>query len=817
MAKRKKKDRRKRRRPLRSMMPIPGAVQAQIEELLQDEQPDEALAVIEEWFEKRTDHPLLCFYAGCAHGELGNLFRSVTYLRKAQRGDRRNESILHNLVLAYMELDFSTHALRVLRRYLRTALALTGDDTDQLQSLRTTLDRYQDEAAVHFGVRPEYYEEADYWNEEAQIAQWEGDWDAAIAAADKALKVLPDHAPALNNRALTFCFVGRLEEAITDEERVLAVDPNNVHALANLTRFHYLRADREAMRTCFERLQALSPDDWAYQSIPIPKMLEAYAAAGTDEQIHAFLEQYAEEASARGYYMLGAAAANLGRPREAVRVWRKMAEDGTRWRKMAQDGLEALRAGRFGLGRGVRFPYTTAYELVAEDQLARLMEIMQETEDDSPERHRAMEGIDAQHPGLLEAARWFLWYDDQASPALEMLATLGTERAWEEVRTFALGQAGTNEERLKAAHLLAERGHLPTDEPVRLWMDGEWRELLLRKFEITDEPYLPYSEEVLELLVQAGEVYQGEDWDEAERIYRHILELEPNCCPAYQNLAVIASMRGDVDTMRAYVEKSLEIDPDYVMGRCSLAGIHLQEGRIDLAEELVKPLMERTQFAPFEMRAYQLLQARIHILRDNLEAAASILAVLQDLYPDDPAVNGLDERLSLLQSMANMDERMREQARRMRERNYARPLDEGASLETCLGRHIKETLYEFSRRLGISGVSGYRKAELVDVVAEWLREVDALREILSELPDRAREAMGYVLGQGGVVSWDAFNERYDNDLDDVYYIPYTEPDTVMGQLRMTGLLYIGTEAGERRVRVPAELRTCLRELGREVL
>jgi len=485
---------------------------------------------------------------------------------------------------------------------------------------------------------------------------------------------------------------------------------------------------------------------------------------------------------------------------------------------MAEDGLEALRAGKSGLGRGSRFPYITAYELVARDQMERFVEVVQETEDDSQERHRAMEGIVLQHPGLLEAARWLLWYGDQVSPSLQMLAMLGTERAWEELHTFALGQAGTDQERLEAAHLLAERGRLPTDEPVRLWMDGEWRELLLKKFEITDEPPdLPYSEEVLELLAQAGEAYQGEDWDEAERIYRRVLELEPNCCPAYHNLGVIAGLRGDVDTMRAYAEKSLEIDPDYAMGRCSLAQIHLQDGEVDLAEELVKPLLERTRFAPFEMKAYQLVQAHIHIQRDNLEAAASILAVLQDLYPDDPVVNDLDERLSLLEPMANMREWMRERTCRRRERNYARPLDEGASLETCLDRHTRETLYEFSRRLGMSGVSGYRKAELVDVVAEWLREVDVLRGVLSELPDRAREAMGYVLGQGGVLSWDAFNERYGSDLDDVYYIPYTEPDTVMGQLRMTGLLYIGTQAGERRVQVPAELLSCLQELGREVL
>ena len=815
MARRKRERRRRKRGQVLRSAPIPAEVRAQIEDLLEEDRPKDALEVIETWLEKRPDNADLCFYAGCAHGSLENFLRALTYYRRSYRRDQRNEATLCNLIPVYVQTGFLTHALRVLKRYLRTEMALEEGDTGHLTELRVHLENYQREAAGYFDVGVADYEEAHFWDEEAQICQQEGNWDGAIAATNKALGILPDHPPALNNRAMSYYYGGHIDEAVADEERVLAMDLRNVHALSNLTRFYYVRDERQKMLGCFERLKALSPTDWEHQAEPIVKMLEAYAVAGTDEEVYAFLKQYVDEVPARGYYMLGASAANLGKLREARRVWEKVVDDGAGWEGMAEQALEALDAGKSGLGRAPRFPYTAMHELVTRKQIERLAEASSETRGEEQERRRTIDEMTAQHPGLLEAARWFLWHGDDLTPALSMLALLGTERAWAEVRTFALGQIGTDQERTEAIHLLRDRNMISDNEPIRVWLRGEWKDILLKRFEVTDEPGdLPYSEEAADLLGQGVEAIHEENLDEAERIYLRILDLEPNCYEACNNLAQIASRRGDTDTVRRYLERSLEINPDYLVGRCNLANIHLIDGQMDRVQELIRPLIDRTQLAPFELKAYYLLQARIQIVLGDVETAGNLIAAVQEWYPDHPEVEDLTKRLNALRPIGKLFEWVKENTRRKRERDDARLLDEDTSLESCLNRHIRENLYGMALRLGASRVSGYRKGELIGLVAELLRDADALQMMLSRLPEKAREALDSVLAQGGVVPWAAFNDRYGNDMEDTYYGPHSEPKTAMGQLRMTGIVYMGVVAGERKVMVPTELRSRLREFSR---
>lgn len=467
MAKKKKKDhQRKKSRFLNLVAPVPGAVRAQIEKLLTDDRPDEALVILEEWLEKRPDHPLLSFYAGSAHAMQGRPGTALRYYRTAYRGDRRNESLLNNLLYVYLKLGFTTHALRILQSYMETGLAFEQGDLSKMSELQAEIGKFQREVADHFGIPVDRFEEAHYWDEECQIAQQEGDWSGSISAANKALSILPDHPPVLNNRAMSYYFAGRLEEAIADEERALALDAVNVHTLTNLIRFHYFRGEQAAVESYFSRLQALSPEDWRHQSSPIAKMMEAYAVAGTDEEIHAFLREYAAEEPARGSYMLGAAAANLGEKREARRLWKKVKDDGSGWKSLAEDALSALADGKPGMGRADHFPYLTYHELLSGSQLQLLLDVLDADSNDKQAQQRTVGETAARHPGLLAAARWFLWYGPRASDGIQMLVRLGTEEAFAALREFALGTAGTDAERLEATRQLDKAGQRPPDDAL---------------------------------------------------------------------------------------------------------------------------------------------------------------------------------------------------------------------------------------------------------------------------------------------------------------------------------------------------------------
>lgn len=511
---------------------------------------------------------------------------------------------------------------------------------ESLSALRAELERSQAEAAAHFGVPLDRYEEASLWNEEGQIAQVEGDWEQAVAALSRALNRVPDFTPVLNNRAMSYYFMGRLEEAIADGQQVIEKDPENIHALANLVRFHYLRGQSQLMQGYFARLHALPESAWEHQSEPIHKMLEAYAVAGTDEEIDAFLQKHQKSLPARGHYMLGAAAANLGNRREARRIWEKVEEqeeDEFDWQDLAEDALGYLQDGHAGMGRAARFPYTLAREWLDPEQLELLMEAVQDASGDPEGPRQAVQRFAGRHPAIFEVASWFLWYSDDPVPATHLLGLLGTERAFAELKSFALGQAGEDEERMSAAMVLSEKGQFPEGQPVRLWHQGAWRELLLKKFEITDEPEdRKYGPEVQRLLGQAGEAMKEKRLDQAEEICRRILEQDPGCCTAYGILAIICSIRGDKVETRRHLEKSLEIDPDYPLVRCNLALLYLDDGKVEEAEKLVAPLLERPKLTHSELIAYNVAMALIQLHRGNLAAVEKAAEFLREVAPEDP-------------------------------------------------------------------------------------------------------------------------------------------------------------------------------------
>jgi hypothetical protein len=86
---------------------------------------------------------------------------------------------------------------------------------------------------------------------------------------------------------------------------------------------------------------------------------------------------------------------------------------------------------------------------------------------------------------------------------------------------------------------------------------------------------------------------------------------------------------------------------------------------------------------------------------------------------------------------------------------------------------------------------------------EWLPRV------LEGLEQEARAALDVVVDQGGKMSWQAFDARYDNDLDESSYWKYHEPESVMGRLRMRGLLVEATVGEELWVVIPVEVREAL--------
>jgi tetratricopeptide (TPR) repeat protein len=88
------------------------------------------------------------------------------------------------------------------------------------------------------------------------------------------------------------------------------------------------------------------------------------------------------------------------------------------------------------------------------------------------------------------------------------------------------------------------------------------------------------------------------DLDQAERCYRHAIELEPSLAAAHTNLGNLAHRRGAADEARRSYQRALDVDPDQPEARFNLANLLDEIGETDLAlAELLAVCSRHPNFA----------------------------------------------------------------------------------------------------------------------------------------------------------------------------------------------------------------------------
>ena len=126
---------------------------------------------------------------------------------------------------------------------------------------------------------------------------------------------------------------------------------------------------------------------------------------------------------------------------------------------------------------------------------------------------------------------------------------LATPAAREGLLRFATSQIGDDDTRIQALGGLLEAGHTEPTDTLRVSLRGEWREIQMRGFEISDEPKdLAYSPKVMRLMEHGVGALERKDDRAAERAFQRALALEPRNQEALNNLE--PSTRGASNTTR---------------------------------------------------------------------------------------------------------------------------------------------------------------------------------------------------------------------------------------------------------------------------
>jgi len=195
---------------------------------------------------------------------------------------------------------------------------------------------------------------------------------------------------------------------------------------------------------------------------------------------------------------------------------------------------------------------------------------------------------------------------------------------------------------------LADRRKRPTAEvllqadllssgSLRMWNEGEWRQVMLLNMEISPEPERTFRSRALQKLYEeAYEALLDEDGPLAQEILEKAVVLAPDDPSLANNLAIAYQLQGQDDKARQMMADIHTRFPDYFFGIIAFASMEVIAGRMDHAHDLLNGLMQRKRMHTSEFVALCRAQIQAWLADKNKEAARTWLELWEKVDPDEP-------------------------------------------------------------------------------------------------------------------------------------------------------------------------------------
>ena len=621
-------------------MPLEHRVDlSEVHALIERKQYAEARLLLEELARRHPNRPEilaelleLCVELADAPG----FQRAAERLLSFQKDD---PDLLLGLAGSYLDTVHPALALTTLRRFL-SRWPDHGEATEARRVV-ASLESGLPALLAEVGLSGDHALELAVMHEQAQTLLEAGDYAEAQRVLDRLLRQQPDFVPGLNNLSQLHAVEGRSAEAIKVAERALTLDPANYHALSNLTRYYCLSGHLEEANEFAARVKVMTgprPDVWS-------KKAEALSYLGDDAGVvEAF--RGAEKAGAlKGakaepllYHLAAVAALRSGRQDEARRRWQRALKLAPGL-QVAQDNLDELKKPvgerhgpwAFSLGQWLS-------QQAWRDLAAATASLGSRRGDAAAAR--ALKGFLLRHPEVPKLAPLLLDRGDPAGRefAFRLALLVKTPELLTALRDFALGQRGPDALREEAAIVARTAGLLPPGL-VRLWLQGEWREVIPLSFEITDEPSVQHGPRVERLGEEALKALRAGEGERAEQILQEALQLEPDKPDLLNNLAVAYNVQGRAEEMERLLHRIHERHPDYVFASIGLANIHIRRKELDAAAALLDPLLDRPRFHSSELAMLCEAQVTLREAQSQIDAAQTWLDLWASVDPDHPKLD----------------------------------------------------------------------------------------------------------------------------------------------------------------------------------
>jgi tetratricopeptide (TPR) repeat protein len=481
--------------------------------------------------------------------------------------------------------------------------------------------------------------------------EW-NEFDRVEALERQVLAITPQFKSAHNNLSLAAFMSGNLPQAIDWCEQILADQPDNIHALANLVRYCLVSGKGELAQIYGRRLKASQAESWD----PVTKKIEALSYLNDTKGILAIWDEAEADADSLEWsgmllHWVAVAKARDGQAQEADRLWLKAlsrSPDLEIARNNREDAKKPLgqRNGPWAFDMTYWFPADLGAEFMVVSASA-----LRRGSLDLDKLAQGFERIYDNYPHWCSILELLL---DRGDPmgretALQVATALKRPALLEMLRPFALGQNGSDEQRQAAAQLLVELDYLDP-EKVRMWIGGKLQDVQLLSYEIHDDPLYDHPRSVLTRMGQVLPLLRSQDAEkarQAEALLQEALAIR-STPDLLNNLAVSYQIQRRDDESIAIVKQLVLDYPHYIPARLSMAQRHLSADEVDVAESLLLPILKIRRIHYQNFALFSEMYLKVMLAKEELEKAQGWLGIWEKLMPDHPLQEGWAKRLSTL-------------------------------------------------------------------------------------------------------------------------------------------------------------------------
>ena len=640
---------------------------AEAESLLEDGGVQKALELLTDLDGMFPRQPEVLGLMANAQLELGNQRGYLHALYRLHELTPNRADVKLGLAGAYLTNNFMGLALRTFRQFLKQWPR--DERAADVQKIIPELELGLMEFLEGIGFTLEAGLDFSCKHEELQLLMELGHHERCKRLAKDLLAQRPNFIPTLNNLCQIHWLEGDLAGAIETARKALEIEPDNVHALANLARFLYMqgnKAEAWAVAGRLKKSKAEAADGWT-------KRAEAFSFIADDEAVLALPDQAkrageADQLHGVVWHWCAVAEYRQGNVAKARADWQKSLKLAPYFLLSALN-LEELK--RLAYERICPQAFTMD-EWLPKKIFENLLLVLKRSagkKDDQRFQQDVSAYMDA-HPEILQFVSDALLWGDAPSRelALNFVDMSAHPGLLEILKNFTLGEAGPDALRLEGLQHLTKYGVFETGEMVELWREGRLTPVLMLGFQISsDSPDKPQLKPAaVRLVQQAMSTLHSEDGSKAEGLLRKALEVQPEEPSLLNNLAVALQMQDKMSEANALADHIAEKFPDYFFGQVIAARRALQAEDLEKARVIIDRLMKKKELHVTEFGALCGCQIDLLIEDNKPEGAVSWFGMWEQGYPEDPALEHYRDRIAIIENFLKIKTRLPRRPRRPR-------------------------------------------------------------------------------------------------------------------------------------------------------